>query len=70
MNLFSVRHRHISAERQKLNDIMLEVQRLRGLVARAEAEASRKWRSRRIPPKKGNLRLIVDASAERGANRA
>lgn len=67
MDSFSVRRRHISEERQKLHDIMLEVQGLRGLVARAEAEALGRRHPKRVAPKKSNLRLVVDASAERGA---
>jgi len=58
MDLSSERLRRISEEKQRLIDILLEVKRLRKLVAVAEAEA----RNRARHVRRKNIRLVADAN--------
>jgi hypothetical protein len=59
----SPRRRHFSEELQKLNDLMLEVQRLRRCVALAEIELRKHTdvKKARLATRRG-FRLVVDAS--------
>lgn len=59
----SPRRRHFSEELQKLNDLMLEVQRLRWRVALAEIELRKQTAAKkaRLATRRG-FRLGVDAS--------
>lgn len=70
MDIYSLRVRHISEETQKLNDIMLEIQRLRALVARAEVEVLSGRHPKKAPPARSNVRLAVNASTGRVASPA
>jgi len=58
MKVFRERLQHISDQEQKLTDIMLEIKRLRGLVAVAQARARKKAQG--VGGK--DLRLVADAS--------
>jgi isochorismate hydrolase len=69
MDIYSLRVRHISEETQKLNDIMLEIQRLRALVARAEVDVLSGRHPEKAPPAR-SLRLAVNASTGRVASPA
>lgn len=58
----SPRRRHFSEELQKLNDLMLEVQRLRRRVALAEIQLQKRAVAKKAPlATRRGFRLVVDA---------
>jgi hypothetical protein len=59
----SPRRRHFSEELQKLNDLMLEVQRLRRRVALAEIQLQKRAVAKIAPlATRRGFRLVVDVS--------